>query len=137
MVDVAGAKPSPAQLTTEAYGLEDYAWAPDGRSIVYSAHNPDTSDVGATDLFSVSVTATPQRIQLTSDPNPDRSPTFSPDGRRIAYVREAPDGTEIRVMTSEGNDDELLVPARVGASYGSLDWGPPTATGDDATATGP
>lgn len=54
------------------------------------------------------------------------SPTYSPDGRRIAFVSNRAGAPQIYAMSSDGTDQELLVPYDYGASGASFapDWSP-------------
>jgi TolB protein len=54
------------------------------------------------------------------------SPTYSPDGRRIAFVTNRSGSPQIYVMSSDGTDQELLVPYEYGASGASFapEWSP-------------
>jgi len=54
------------------------------------------------------------------------SPTYSPDGRRLAFVTNRGGSPQIYVMSSDGTDQELLVPYEYGASGASFapEWSP-------------
>ena len=57
-------------------------WAPDGRTLVFSAHTGGVSDLWRYEIESGNVT------RLTNDAYADLEPSFSPDGRRLVYVTE-------------------------------------------------
>ena len=69
-------------------GADDYAWAPDGRSLVFSARIAGRSEPWSTnfDLFRAPADGSAEPVNLTPD-NPawDASPVFSADGRTLYY----------------------------------------------------
>jgi len=123
-------------------GSEEYAFAPDGRSIVFGTRDVGRSEAWSTnfDLFVAPIDASAAPRNLTAaNPAWDAYPTFSPDGRTLAYtamkragyeadrfrivLRSWPDGTE-RVLTESWD-----------RSPGDLRWSPDGrtiyATADD------
>lgn len=82
------------QLTSGDYNHSNYSWAPDSKSIVFSARRGENweyetknSDIYELEIASVKLT------QLTKRNGPDTNPIISPDGKYIAYT---------------GYDDKLL-----------------------------
>jgi Tol biopolymer transport system component len=73
----------PAQLTDAPWGVFDYAVAPDGTTIAYSALRED----GGADLWAVDADGSDRRTLLACPGAGCTSPTWSPDGCRIAYER--------------------------------------------------
>lgn len=69
----------------QSSSLETPAWAPDGRSIAFSAFLPDE---GRSQLF-LSDRSMEDARQLTHGLNA-RSPEFSPDGSQIIYLQDTP-----------------------------------------------
>ncbi|MEY4674690.1 MAG: Prolyl tripeptidyl peptidase precursor [Planctomycetota bacterium] len=108
-------------------GVEQIAWAPDSRSIVYTARrvgDPEASTDSS--LWSVPREGGEHR-NLTPDlPGYDQEPCFSPDGRYMAFLSMARAGFEadrVRLMlvdTKDGTRRELG--ASLDASFGGLAW---------------
>ncbi len=69
-------------------GSEEFAWAPDGKSLVFSARIAGSSEAWSTnfDLYRVAADGSGAPVNLTAD-NPawDTSPVFSADGRTLYY----------------------------------------------------
>ncbi|HET6585899.1 MAG TPA: prolyl oligopeptidase family serine peptidase [Nannocystaceae bacterium] len=69
-------------------GPEEYAFAPDGKTIVFTAREAGSSEPWSTDfdLYSVAIDGTGERKNLT-DANPawDTHPRFTPDGKTLVY----------------------------------------------------
>jgi hypothetical protein len=80
-VDVASGRTEEARVdgVDEIFSL---TWAPDGRSLVFSAQTGGVSDLWKYEIEGGTL------ARLTNDPYADLEPAFSPDGRRIAYVTE-------------------------------------------------
>ncbi len=75
--------PAPQALTTESYGVYDYAISPDGTQFVYAARRAD----GGADLRLVNTDGTGLTDLLLCPGEACISPAFSPDGLRLAYQR--------------------------------------------------
>ncbi len=71
------------RLTDEPYGVHDYAIAPDGGRIVYSADN----DQGGADLWQIDSQGNNRRQLLACPEATCTQPVWSPDGRRLIYER--------------------------------------------------
>ena len=80
-VDVAGGRTTEARVegVDEIFSL---TWAPDGRSVVFSAQTGGVSDLWRYEIDGGKL------ARLTNDAYADLEPAFSPDGRRIVYVTE-------------------------------------------------
>lgn len=87
------------QLTHIGANINAYTWAPDSRSIVFSANR-----FGRYDIFKVAV-PTGETVQLTDDPRYDVYPVFTPDGAHVVYVRLNETWTDhtVLVMTTDGD----------------------------------
>ncbi|VTO10551.1 S9 family peptidase [Brevundimonas vancanneytii] len=75
----------------------EFTFAPDGRSLVFSARKAGNSEPWSTnfDLYSVAVSAPGQLTNLTeANPAWDTGPVFSPDGQTLAYRAMARPGFE-------------------------------------------
>lgn len=77
---------APQMLTAEPFGVNDFAVAPDGASVVYSAGRAD----GGADLRLVEVEGGAVRDLLACPEALCRAPAISPDGARVAYERQTP-----------------------------------------------
>jgi dipeptidyl aminopeptidase/acylaminoacyl peptidase len=79
---------TPRQLTSDDYDHEGpLAWAPDGKTIIFSANRqPEWEhDPMEAELWSVDVSAGTLK-QMTDRNGPDFAPVISPDGSKIAYL---------------------------------------------------
>ena len=78
------------RLTSGNYSVEEFDWAPDGRSIVFQHQpTPSENDWTHSDISIVAVndaTITPLVISSAAE----RSPRFSPDGRSVAFEASEP-----------------------------------------------
>ena len=78
-------------------GVEEFAWSPDGGSLVFSARNVGREEAWSTnfDLFAVAADGSaPPRDLTAANPAWDTAPAFSPDGRTLAYLAMAVPGYE-------------------------------------------
>jgi dipeptidyl aminopeptidase/acylaminoacyl peptidase len=104
----------PRRLTSGRFASGGPAWAPDGRSLVYSAAPPaegvHPDYERESDLFVVDAGGgTPRRI---AEPRyAENSPEYSPDGRWLAYVRQIRDtphptavNNELVVVRADGRE---------------------------------
>jgi dipeptidyl aminopeptidase/acylaminoacyl peptidase len=66
----------------------DYAIAPDGRTVVFSARDAGREEAWSTnfDLYAVPADGTAPPRKITTNPAWDAQPRFSPDGRTLAYL---------------------------------------------------
>lgn len=76
----------PQQLTSETFGVRDFAISPDGTRIAYSAKR--TAD-GELDLWLVNADGSGRESLLTCDEQVCQAPSWSADGSRIAFERRA------------------------------------------------
>jgi len=76
-------------------GVEDFAWAPDGRSIVFAAKIV-AQPAWSTDIDIYLAAADGSGYRCLSEPNEaeDSQPSFSPDGRSVAWLAMARPGYE-------------------------------------------
>ena len=110
--------------TTQGGVNQTPAFAPDGRSLVYS-HAYETGE--GSDLFIVDLDGqAPARRITVARGTINVSPTFSPDGRRLAFTSSRSGHPEVYVMDADGTNAELLTPYVFGEqSYQSNpDWSP-------------
>ncbi len=107
---------TPRQVTDGPYDHGDPTWAPDGKSIVFTAdrragneYDPLESEIYEVSLASLAVT------QLTHRNGPDLSPAVSPDGKLIAYSgfddhEQGYQVTHLYVMNRDGSGVRMLAP---------------------------
>jgi dipeptidyl aminopeptidase/acylaminoacyl peptidase len=87
-------------------GSEDYALAPDGKQVVFSARDAGREEAWSTnfDLYAVPLDGSAAPRKLTTNPAWDAMPVFSPDGRTLAYLAMSRPGFEadrFRVVVRE------------------------------------
>jgi dipeptidyl aminopeptidase/acylaminoacyl peptidase len=78
-------------------GTEEYAFAPDGKSVVFAARDAGRQEAWSTnfDLYQVPVDGSRPPQDLTAaNPAWDTYPAFSPDGRTMAYAAATRPGFE-------------------------------------------
>ena len=87
-------------------GSEDYALAPDGTQVVFSARDAGREEAWSTnfDLHAVPIDGSAAPKKLTTNPAWDALPVFSPDATRLAYLAMSRPGFEadrFRVVVRE------------------------------------
>ena len=77
-------------------GIEEFAWSPDSRAIVYVAKSPGEPFAWSTDLdlFRVGVDGQGRRCLTRDNLAVDTAPAFSPDGRMLAWAAMSRPGYE-------------------------------------------
>ncbi len=78
-------------------GAEEYAFAPDGRTLVFAARDAGRQEAWSTnfDLYEAPVDgAHPPRDLTAANPAWDTYPAFSPDGKTLAYAAQTRPGFE-------------------------------------------
>ena len=73
-----------------------HGWAPDSKSVVYTAHRK-----GDYDIYSIGIDGK-KEIQLTEDPGLDDGPDYSPDGQHIYYNSFRTGTMELWRMNKDG-----------------------------------
>ncbi len=119
---------APTQLTfgaTNAGG--SVSWAPDGRSILFSADlSPDWQRQALeSEIYRVDIGGGVP-VALTDRKGPDSSPAVSPDGRHIAWVgfddkHLGYQNTRLYVMNADGSDKHVLT-GSLDRSVGNPQW---------------
>jgi dipeptidyl aminopeptidase/acylaminoacyl peptidase len=111
-------------------GGDEFAFAPDGRSLVHTAEPvPARADAWTTnfDILSEDL-GTGATTALTTNPAADGLPRFSPDGRTLAYRAQSRPGFEadrwqLWVLDLASGERRSLTGA-LDASVGSIAWAP-------------
>jgi len=118
---------TPRQLTDGPFDDGAPVWAPDGRSIFFSANRHEDADYDPNDseIYEVSV-ADGTITALTDRHGPDNGPTVSPDGSMIAYTGydEHYQGYQLSrlyVMNRDGSEPRL-VSGSLDRDVGALTW---------------
>lgn len=91
-------------------------WRPDGRLLLYTAHDPSNPD----DTFDIWTMETggANQVNLTNSPEEDTMPVWSPDGSQIAWRRDF----EIWLMDANGDNPTRLTPKGMAATMPA--WSP-------------
>jgi dipeptidyl aminopeptidase/acylaminoacyl peptidase len=149
VVPVAGGEPVDVMKAMDADapskpfgGSDEYAFTPDGRSIVFGARDVGRSEAWSTnfDLFLALADGSAEPRNLTaSNPAWDAYPSFSPDGRTLAYAAMKRPGYEADrfriVLRSWPEGVERVLTESWDRSPGDLQWSPDGrtiyATADD------
>jgi len=112
-------------------GGEDFTWAPDGKSLVFSARDAGREEAWSTDfdLFQTAADGkTPPKKLTTTNKAWDAAPAFSPDGKWLAYTAHSRPGYEsdkMSVMVREwpsGREKNLSLEGKWDHSAGSIAW---------------
>jgi dipeptidyl aminopeptidase/acylaminoacyl peptidase len=77
-------------------GIEEFAIAPDGRSVVFAAKDVGREEAWSTnfDLFEAPLAGGVAPRRLTTNPASDTQPRFSPDGKHLAWMAMSRAGYE-------------------------------------------
>jgi len=76
----------PALLTTETFGVLDYALSPDGKTVAYTAQR----EHGGSEIWAIGVDGEDRRQLTDCSEAPCGRGVWSPDGERLVYERLAP-----------------------------------------------
>ncbi|MBN1336469.1 MAG: S9 family peptidase [Deltaproteobacteria bacterium] len=112
-------------------GMEEVAFAPQGRGVVFAARHVGREEAWSTDFdlwYAPLDGSAPPRELTPGNPAWDTAPAFSPDGKTLAYLAMQVPGYEadrFRVVLRDGIDgpDRVLTEAW-DRSPGSLLWAP-------------
>jgi dipeptidyl aminopeptidase/acylaminoacyl peptidase len=111
-------------------GKEDFTWAPDSKSLVFSARDVGKEEAWSTnfDLFQTAADGKTAPRRLTDNPAWDAAPSFSPDGKFLAYTAHSRPGYEsdqFSVMVKPwptGTARNLSVEGKWDHSAGGMTW---------------
>lgn len=92
-------------------------WSPRGDLIAFTARD----ERNAFDLFTVHVDSG-KITRLTQDQANNEEPSFSPNGRLILFTSTRNGGSQLFVMTADGNN-QVPLPAQEKATLTTPDWG--------------
>lgn len=115
------------QITSGDYNHSDYSWAPDSKSIVFSARRTKNWEYEAknSDIFEIKLDSS-ELIQLTERNGPDNNPIISPDGQTIAYLSYEDkylgyQNSQIHLMNRNGSG-QRLVPLKLDRNISNIQW---------------
>ncbi|MBL8952839.1 MAG: S9 family peptidase [Myxococcaceae bacterium] len=118
-------------------GGEDFTWAPDGKSLVFSARDVGREEAWSTDfdLFQTAADgkSAPKKL-TTANKAWDAAPVFSPDGKWLAYTAHSRPGYESDKMSllvrewASGREKNLSTDGKWDHSAGSIAWSPDSKT---------
>jgi TolB protein len=107
LMDAEGA--NQRRLTFDGAYNDGASWSPEGDLIAYTSRRDGAFQIAVTHVVTLET-----RV-LTAGPGENESPAFSPDGRKIAFTSRRSgrkqiyvmdlDGSNLRQLTSEGNND--------------------------------
>jgi dipeptidyl aminopeptidase/acylaminoacyl peptidase len=104
------------QVTDGSFDHSDPEWAPDGKTLLFSANRRPGAEYDPleSEIYEVTL-ATGAIRQLTNRKGPDSSPTLSPDGKLIAYAglddrEQGWQMSHLYVMNRDGSDRRMLAP---------------------------
>ncbi len=94
-------------------GSSDYAFAPDGKEIAFTAEPIENAAWSTnTDIWTVPVVGGEPKNITAANPGADAQPAYSPDGQWLAYVSQARAGFE---------SDQWVLKARLRSSQSSIE----------------
>jgi dipeptidyl aminopeptidase/acylaminoacyl peptidase len=83
--DAGGSRP-PRLLTTDARSVNEFSWAPDGRTIVFAHQKAPAFDYWPTSDLALVTVADGTVTPLAASTRAEEQPRYSPDGRFIAFT---------------------------------------------------
>lgn len=105
------------QTTRLVEGLVlDFAWSPDGESIVFYQHLASSQEILMVDIETGSI------LQLTNNQLRDFEPVWSPDGYHIAFSSERENGIQVYIMDIQTREVVRISDISESSSWGS--WSP-------------
>jgi dipeptidyl aminopeptidase/acylaminoacyl peptidase len=111
------------------FSVGDFAWAPDGTRIAFSAQrDPDLISSDTADIYVLAVSGGDLK-KIVSTPGPDANPKWSPDGKQVAYQTAAGEKYDyytngrIAIVAAEGGSPQVLT-GTFDEDPQLLGWGP-------------
>jgi len=80
----------------------DFAWSPDGQTIVFSSERDGNAEIYLVRLSDGTT------VNLTNDPGQDVLPAWSPDGQRIVFTSLREENADIYVIAADGSNLQRL-----------------------------
>jgi len=111
-----GAEPEKAILTGGLF-KDPCAWSPDGKLLVYRAHDPKTQY----DLWRIATSGEGEPTRFLATPYNESAAAISPDGRWIAYLSDESGRVEVYAQSFPEPGSKQRV-STAGAAEGMLAW---------------
>ncbi|MFI5456946.1 MAG: alpha/beta fold hydrolase [Isosphaerales bacterium] len=110
-------------------GSSDYAWAPDGKELAFTAEPvQDAAWSTNTDIWTIPVDGGEPKNITAGNRGADAQPAYSPDGRWIAFVRQARPGFEsdlwVLTILDRTNQTSYEHTKSLDRPIQSFSWGP-------------
>lgn len=109
---------------------DDPDWSPDGRTILFTSHDPDDAPTNAVsaEIYTIDAGGRGTPKALTANTHEERAPSWSPDGRRIVFSCRRGDKPDfdICVMNADGSGELKLTDSPLGDLTPS--WSPDGTT---------
>jgi Tol biopolymer transport system component len=113
LLDVGSGDVTPLVVVPRPSSLD---WSPVGDTIVFDARGKE----GTQDIFTISVSGSPEPMPLVEDLSTDALPAWSPDGRYIAFLSDRAGINDLYVMRADGTGVTRLPTG--GGPNGSPEW---------------
>jgi acylaminoacyl-peptidase len=115
VVSADGGKARQISSGPRQFGVGSYVWAPEGKSLVFSANLDEGTEMfhaQDTEVWEIAI-SDGRYSQLTDRSGPDDSPSVSPDGKRISYLGfddqfQGHQQTELYVANRDGSNSRVI-----------------------------
>jgi dipeptidyl aminopeptidase/acylaminoacyl peptidase len=122
VIDVASREEQ--QITKGAWRVSEFAWLPDGDSLLVSATDDPQPELETDALYSVNV-PDGDMVKISEPMRPFGRLKLSPDGNNLAYVgngRDGPNPFDLLVQPSGGGSEKNLTGSSIDRSISGFAW---------------